>query len=453
MSETLVNGTANGSDQGTGKVIRRQPGFNRRRLTVNRTIGDELAELSQDDDKLAQHRKSRLAHPALASCQEGEENIMPRRKMSCMAGAETTEKDKFLPFFADKPMNFFGEDKINELPLGIGLVCHRGHKPESPNQDDYFFLVMGDWYLYGVFDGHGVLGHHVSHAAQDTLPKLIVDRLGDMTGEVGPSLDQWQEIATSSFEDMHRKFQSDYPEAAHSGTTATIVLHCPQSLHVAWVGDSSAALATRPRGSRDSSSWQVRELVDCHKPTRPDEKARIIAAGGSVSEGAEDDSCARLVTPEVGLAMSRALADLEAIPFGLSHVPECIEVIFEPEEDTERIILVCSDGVWDFLSAIQAVQLINKYSAAKAQDAAEKLVQKAQHRWQEHEDVVDDITCLLLWSRDSTDTPASTLASPRGASKETSRPSKEAAAKIEADEEIAARAAEKVAANALANVS
>lgn len=380
------------------RVIRRAGTFNRRRLTVNRTIGDDLAEDALDGDKLAQHRRARLAHCALSSlAEEGKEGA----PMSSMAGAETTDKDKFLPYFTDKPMTFYGEDKLNSLPLGIGLVCHRGQKPESPNQDDYFFLVLGDWYLYGVFDGHGVLGHHVSHAAQEVLPKLMIERLGEMKGEVGPNIDVWQELSTAAFEDMHRKFVSNFPEATHSGTTATVVLHCPQSLHVAWVGDSSAALATRPKGS-NSSAWKVNELVDCHKPTRPDEKARILAAGGTVTEDKEGH-CARLQTPDVGLAMSRALADLEAAPYGLSHVPECKEVIFELDNDEERVVLVCSDGVWDFISAIQAVQLVSKYSAAKAQDAAEKLVHKAQHRWQEHEDVVDDITCLLVWSKNNAD--------------------------------------------------
>ncbi|CAJ1458575.1 unnamed protein product [Effrenium voratum] len=46
---------------------------------------------------------------------------------------------------------------------------------------------------------------------------------------------------------------------------------------------------------------------------------------------------------------------------------------------------------------LQAVNLIGKYPQAEAQSAVEKLVSKAQLRWQEQGDVVDDITALVLW--------------------------------------------------------
>lgn len=387
------------------------PVIRRKRLTVykNRTIGDELEyQQTLSGEKLEQTRRTKRAHPALGLSDDDDGKFAI---MGSISGAETTDRDRFLPYFAEKSMNYFGESKICCLPLSIGIVCHRGHKPDQPNQDDYFALAKGDWLLCGVCDGHGTHGHVISHFVQTHLPKLLVERLGSMTGNTGPDSEAWRTITTSCFEEVHTALTTEQRDLAqNSGTTATVVLYCPGSMHVAWVGDSAASIATR-----QGSNFEIQELIDSHRPTRPDEKARILAAGGHVTE--VEGSPARLQTPEVGLAMSRALGDLEAAPYGLSHTPEHTDVIFDDPPDTyvERLILICSDGVWDWISAQQAVGIIGRFGASKAQDAAEKLVQKSQHRWQEHEDVVDDITAMLLWTRDSLDEDGGIL-SPRHAS-------------------------------------
>jgi len=47
--------------------------------------------------------------------------------------------------------------------MGISIVCKKGLKPESPNQDDFSILIDGPSFILGVYDGHGMHGHHVSH--------------------------------------------------------------------------------------------------------------------------------------------------------------------------------------------------------------------------------------------------------------------------------------------------
>ncbi|CAE8648096.1 unnamed protein product, partial [Polarella glacialis] len=71
---------------------------------------------------------------------------------------------------------------------GIGFACKKGLKPESPNQDSFLVLKMeGVFAIYGVFDGHGKMGHDLSNFVKETLPKLmlaqsnlLVDPLGAM---------------------------------------------------------------------------------------------------------------------------------------------------------------------------------------------------------------------------------------------------------------------------------
>eukprot|EP00746_Dinoflagellata_sp_MGD_P029077 gnl/MRDRNA2_/MRDRNA2_16880_c0_seq1.p1 gnl/MRDRNA2_/MRDRNA2_16880_c0~~gnl/MRDRNA2_/MRDRNA2_16880_c0_seq1.p1 ORF type:complete len:205 (-),score=51.38 gnl/MRDRNA2_/MRDRNA2_16880_c0_seq1:39-572(-) len=101
------------------------------------------------------------------------------------------------------------------------------------------------------------------------------------------------------------------------------------------------------------------------------------------------------MTPHAGYAMSRCLGDSAASDYGLSCSPE-IHVHDISDQAEDYFILVCSDGVWDFLDAFHVVQICSKYDSSDAQMAAEQLAHKAQLRWQEHQRIVDDITVLIV---------------------------------------------------------
>mmetsp|Transcript_12649 Transcript_12649/g.39507 ORF Transcript_12649/g.39507 Transcript_12649/m.39507 type:complete len:212 (+) Transcript_12649:2-637(+) len=190
-------------------------------------------------------------------------------------------------------------------------------------------------------------------------------------------------------------------KAENSGTTATLLmldepgngtLGGSMRLRCAFLGDSIAVWARR---KTRSSAWEVTQLTDIHRPDREDEAKRIMLAGGRVSLG-QGREPSRLITPEWGLAMSRSIGDFHALPYGLSNAPEfAAEVTLEP--DYEHMILACSDGVWDMIEPKQAVKFVGRFSPDEAQVAVERLVSKAQRRWQETEAIVDDITAVLIW--------------------------------------------------------
>mmetsp|Transcript_51022 Transcript_51022/g.143413 ORF Transcript_51022/g.143413 Transcript_51022/m.143413 type:complete len:95 (-) Transcript_51022:204-488(-) len=81
---------------------------------------------------------------------------------------------------------------------------------------------------------------------------------------------------------------------------------------------------------------------------------------------------------------------------GITCEPEVCERQLAPE-DTH--ILLCSDGVWEFITATQAVNVISEFPAPKAMTAAERLAKEAWDRWIREEGgaVVDDITVLLVY--------------------------------------------------------
>lgn len=376
-------------------------GMNRRKLTVEcskrKLIDDYIDHAAHAEDSTERASCRSLRHPA--------QEIQTPGAVLSIWGSETIPSDRFVPFFAEKRLNFDGE--FDTLRHRVGIMSHRGYKPESPNQDDFFVLARADSMLLGILDGHGPDGHDVSHFVQERLPMYITEHLRQ-------DPDAWEEAVETSVRELCMKARDEIGEKAEfSGTTATVVYldqppgavaGGPMRLRCAFLGDSIAVLAKR---KTKSAPWEVTPLTDIHRPDRPDELERIKLAGGSVSFG-KGKLPSRLQTPTWNLAMSRSLGDFHAMPYGLSNKPEFApEKILEP--DYEYMILACSDGIWDVIQAQQAVKFVGKFSPDEAQLAVERLVSKAQRRWQETEDCVDDITAVLVWPGFATDASSEDL--------------------------------------------
>ena len=105
----------------------------------------------------------------------------------------------------------------------------------------------------------------------------------------------------------------------------------------------------------------VTELTHDHKPSLPEEKERILKAGGRVFSMEYDDGYdapARvwLADQDIpGLAMSRSLCDTVAHTVGVSSEPEVVE---RDLTDDDRVIVLGSDGLWEFIPSQEAIQLI-----------------------------------------------------------------------------------------------
>ena len=64
----------------------------------------------------------------------------------------------------------------------------------------------------------------------------------------------------------------------------------------------------------------------------------------------------------------------------------------------DAFLLLCSDGVWEFISSHEAVRIASKFPKSKAPMAAEELARVSWDRWmiEENGHVVDDITALVV---------------------------------------------------------
>lgn len=90
-------------------------------------------------------------------------------------------------------------------------------------------------------------------------------------------------------------------------------------------------------------------LSQDHKPNLPQEKARVIAAGGTVTSMM---GCHRVMGM---LAMSRALGDVMIEQY-LSQEPD----VTEQQLGEHDFIIMASDGLWDVITSQEAVSIVSQ---------------------------------------------------------------------------------------------
>jgi len=140
-----------------------------------------------------------------------------------------------------------------------------------------------------------------------------------------------------------------------------------------------------------------------HKPSDPDEAERIVNSGGRIDS--YRDTKGNKVGPErvwllnediPGLAMSRSFGDTVASSVGVNSIPEQFEFLLGPED---KVIVLASDGVWEFLTNEEAGSIILPFYLNKnAEKAAETLVRAAFKKWKQNESfTIDDITCIVIF--------------------------------------------------------
>lgn len=262
-------------------------------------------------------------------------------------------------------------------------------RPKKNNQDTFiiypFLQGVKGQYLFAVCDGHGVYGHDVSQAIKDNLGKCI---------------EEYQEISIDSFEKGIRKcdklIRKSRINLEFSGSTLISILIQGNKLMTGNIGDSRAVLGNK------AEIWRAIELSRDHKPELPDERDRIIQNNGRVDTYYDEDGTSLgpnrvwLSNSEIpGLAMSRSIGDLLAHSCGVSSDPE---ITTRKLESTDKFIILASDGIWEFISSQEAVDIVKEYwEIGKIEMSCDRLVKEAVSRWQRTEESIDDITVIVIF--------------------------------------------------------
>jgi serine/threonine protein phosphatase PrpC len=94
-----------------------------------------------------------------------------------------------------------------------------------------------------------------------------------------------------------------------------------------------------------------------------------------------------------GLAMSRSIGDDIAASVGVHATPEVTAVPLLPKH---KFMIVASDGVWEFLTSEDAVAIVVQCNG-NAEKAAAELCARSFREWRAEEEVVDDITAVVVY--------------------------------------------------------
>ena len=149
---------------------------------------------------------------------------------------------------------------------------------------------------------------------------------------------------------------------------------------------------------------EVTPLNRDHKPELKDEAERIHKRGGRIDSfrdyynGGEPIGPQRvwLAHEEVpGLAMSRSMGDKVAHSVGVTAEPETWEFTLGLHD---RYLVIASDGVWEFLSNEDVAGIVYPFYEQNAPEAAANaLVKAAFKKWKQEEEVIDDITVVIIF--------------------------------------------------------
>jgi len=189
-------------------------------------------------------------------------------------------------------------------------------------------------------------------------------------------------------------------DSSFSGTTAIVVYINGDKIYSCNAGDSRAVLGRVLQAPVNSpAKYEAVPLSSDQKPERADERERIIASRGRVeachgSRG-EDIGPLRVWLRDQdvpGLAMTRSIGDFVAASVGVSCVPE---VWTRTVADEDRFIILASDGVWEFISSQEAVDMVS--NTRSPEQACKILTDEATKRWHREEEVVDDITAIVIF--------------------------------------------------------
>ncbi|SPQ99022.1 PPM-type phosphatase domain-containing protein [Plasmodiophora brassicae] len=273
-------------------------------------------------------------------------------------------------------------------------LSKKGYVPynrKKANQDSYFVVenLVDGVNVYGVCDGHGEFGHHVSAFVRDHIVEYL-------SAEEALKTNPLQSIP-HAIDRLCAALAEANINVSFSGTTMVFAVAIDQQLFIGNIGDSRCIVLQQ--GGEGEHSLVALQLSRDQKPDDPDEKKRILAAGGRVEPlpgpPNEDMGPSRVWLAEIdvpGLAMSRSIGDDVSHTVGVISIPE---MRVHPVTPVDRYLVLASDGVWEFLPNQHVADVVSRHQG-DFEKAASDIVADATKRWQEVEEVIDDITLIIL---------------------------------------------------------
>eukprot|EP00285_Hemiselmis_virescens_P009965 CAMPEP_0173399936 /NCGR_PEP_ID=MMETSP1356-20130122/46397_1 /TAXON_ID=77927 ORGANISM="Hemiselmis virescens, Strain PCC157" /NCGR_SAMPLE_ID=MMETSP1356 /ASSEMBLY_ACC=CAM_ASM_000847 /LENGTH=400 /DNA_ID=CAMNT_0014359753 /DNA_START=238 /DNA_END=1437 /DNA_ORIENTATION=+ len=228
----------------------------------------------------------------------------------------------------------------------------QGRRPHMEDSFD-FGMMRGAITFCGVYDGHA--GTRAVNMLKDKLVASLDAGLNGMDFSRTAEVDRVIKRVVCQLDDVF--VQEAKEHKWHDGSTATTVMIKGTQLVVANVGDSRTILCRL---------GQAVPLSSDHKPSRPDERDRIIAAGGTISTMG-------VLRVNGILATSRTIGDGSMkVKNYITCEPEMTHHEIQPGDE---YVILASDGLWDVISNQQAAELACKCGSPSV--AAKTLIDEA----------------------------------------------------------------------------
>jgi len=345
---------------------------------------------------------------------------------------------------------------------GVGVINTKGYKGNnawSIGQDNCCVAKLASgWEVFGIFDGHGPLGHWPAERAARTVPFFLQRGSAAQHLAEGRPEEALKVALDSAEADLEARAPGCKVNINTCGATAVVALRRADldSVYIATLGDSRAMLfsTTSPddfheaemsagrggstagtdgfdkaagkaakTGSRKGNTSKAKAAAKAaaaaaaaaaeptvlyetsdHKPAREDETMRIQASGGDVRRTADGGPGADLRVylqgcNYPGIAISRSLGDCAVKAVGVSAEAEVKR--WPVKDSATTYLFMASDGVWEFLSTLNVAKRLSASLARglTPQQAVKRLLQVCRAFWK-HKVAggfyCDDITLILV---------------------------------------------------------
>ena len=244
-------------------------------------------------------------------------------------------------------------------------------------------------HIFGVFDGHGDSGKNISE-----LVSTYINNYYTNTEHITLNKETIRTCihTVSSMIKQHSQLDLQF-----SGTTLNMVYVDTHYLYCANIGDSRSIAIT--------SDHSIIQLSTEHKPEHPMECKRILQMGGEVGRvnWSNEGPCRVWLKGKEypGLSISRSIGDLSVEDIGVISEPDV--TVFDVCSQLIKIVVIGTDGLWEFLSNEQVKKIVCMYydqcnNTFDSKTAGNTLINESRRLWEIKNPLgIDDISIIILF--------------------------------------------------------